>query len=338
MTHVAEKGCEGNENVQFLRHLVSRKNVEDMDTVAPTLLSRQPRTTRKQMRSEEDTAPKPLFCRSGAGLDGMSPTVDTACSHESDDSSSTPRQQGSFTDPNSSKHFRLFDCEDEDRKLILHYIMKQDRPIMPHYNAHSVHLDDPNKDLENFDISMLLATAGNAALYDEALTALYGENAFGFQSPRIMQWWMKRIGENSTRKLRHLIIQFTEGHVPYRGFTIEDAREEKIWYDTLSYLKPRQQLEQIFLNFEKWTNGHWEKGRWQKAEDSDLQLKSRIYHILLTFRGLNSAQVTSENVVTESEAKVLETAMTLRADETTPPEVLRMESITVSRGKKWSMA
>ena len=347
MSDAADYGEDDEDAEQFFNILMEDSPGEEQDehqdleveeATTPTPLSRWPMTVNQDIEPSGATVSTSLRRQPRTERREMGPRIGTARSHDNDSSPSTPRQ-ASFTSANPSLPFKLENCEDEDRQLILQYALAKDEPIAPYYNAHSVHLDDPDREIKNFDISLLLAFAGNAALYEEALAILYGENFFGFDNPRVMLWWMKRIGDNSTRKLRHLTIQFTEGQVHYRGYTIEDAREERLWYNTLLWFKPRQQLEEVLLCFNKWTDGHWEKAHWHVIELWEIEMKRRIYHLLLSFRGLGSVHINPGKLIQENEVRTLITAMTLDVGATTPQEVTRMGKGTLRMGStKWSMA
>lgn len=227
--------------------------------------------------------------------------------------------------------FRFLDCPDDVYKLILHFalVRDRDRTIVPYYNANSVELDEPDKEYQNIDISLLVATAGNNVLYEAALTALYGGNRFDFQEPRVMLWWLKRIGDNSVSKLRKVRLGIIQGEHQFRGYTIPDVRIEKLWYDTLVWFKPRQRLTEIFINLAPWTISRWTKDGWEEAEADEMAPKYGVYRTLLSFRGLDSAIVNPGPFVDAGAARILEEAMTLPQGGSSQ-EISRMEA-TVAR-------
>jgi len=257
---------------------------------------------------------------------GMIIEEDTSPSHHSEDECT--EVEGPSNNKGALQPFRFPDCGENVRQLILkHALVKPYEIIAPYYNATSVEVEKPYMEWEDFDISLLLAAAGNRALYEEMLTALYGKNCFEFSDPKLMLWWLKRIGDNNVSRLRDIRIYFNKGEYDDLALPV---RVEKIWYSVVVYLKPRHQLQRLGASFSKWEH--------TGEEEPDItNPRLGVYRTLFSFRGLVTAQVVPGGFVNDQNARDLVMAM-----ETWPGVSNRrlrlIEQSIRERGTKRSMA
>ncbi|KAL6717553.1 hypothetical protein ACLMJK_005468 [Lecanora helva] len=188
--------------------------------------------------------------------------------------------------------FPLLKCDYPVRRSLFHFALIKKRKIIPYYNAGSVQLHDPNRHLRNFNINLLLATAGDATLYQEALSALYSDNTFKFTDPRVMSWWLKRIGDNNVGRLRSVKMKLNDG--PYHsksGELIGHVRMERLWFTSLAYLKSRHKLEALYIDFRNWRKNiciisPGGGGQCEQLPVDEMKPKLDYVKTLMTFQGL----------------------------------------------------
>ena len=231
------------------------------------------------------------------------------------------------TDYSSIAPFRFLNCEANVRNIILQHALVRKNRIVPMYNATSVEVENAWAHWEDRDISLLLAFAGNGALYEEALTVLYGGNTFEFYDAQRMLWWLQRIGDNSTSKLRHVAIHLNAGLLEEYMFPI---RLEKLWYNTLVWYKPRQRLSSLGVSFVAWPDfpAH-------SPEISGPRLG--VVRTLLGFRGLEDTYVESGPWLHVDFAYILADAMRL-PEGANSPDAREFEEMIKEDRPKWSMA
>ena len=112
------------------------------------------------------------------------------------------------------------------------------RNIHPLYNKGSVHLRikeyhekdpcvlsandiDESCKHDNFDVTYLFV--GDRMWYEDAATILYGANYFAFEDPRLLKWWLQRIGDTNTGKVRHLRIGKLLSLCLFRAFPAQSS-------------------------------------------------------------------------------------------------------------------
>ena len=188
------------------------------------------------------------------------------------------------------------------QRMLYLMLVNEDQVIIPTYYQGCIEGSVAETENKNYDIPMLLATAGNRPLYEEALTVFYGENIWGFRNPRIARWWLEKLGAK-VALLRHVEIELTPG-VWGPGHT----RLEKLWLLLLQWMKPRVMLDSMVVSFEKWNNDPF-----QDYEPCIDQSRLGVFRTLLTFRGLKQADVFPGKYVPIEYTCALESSMVLQA-------------------------
>ena len=238
----------------------------------------------------------------------------------------------------TSGPFRFLDCEPKVRDVILQHALTQDHMIEPYYRIGSLELGakDHDSNEENYDISILLATAGSPTLYDQARTALYGSNHLHFDDPRLLLWWLKAIGSN-IRRVRNLSLTLSEGEVlPGDAVSI---RQEKIWYNALVWLKSRHRLHNLDLDFGGWKFLKGNRANTDSQIEDSEKARHDVYRTLLKYRELKEVRVEPGPWLKDPYASILERAMSLGIGESRE-EIRDAEDLI--RGNKshpqvWSM-
>lgn len=228
-----------------------------------------------------------------------------------------------------SKPFRFMDCPSNIRDRILQYVLIDDHVLRPTYHVGSVEVERAHDYRDNYDISMLIATAGNLKLYEEACCTLYGGNVFYFWDPREMLWWVKKIGKN-LQKVQILQLELCKGEVPAQ---MSPVFGEKLWYNAFLWLKSRHKLESLMINFE-W----WNQNDIREEQDLDvLEARKSAYTTLLKYRELRHVEIVPGSQIHEGFASHLVTAMAMKAGESNE-DIKEIEHNLRPRGKKYSMA
>ena len=203
------------------------------------------------------------------------------------------------------KPFNFLGCPDNIRQRILHYILVvRNRPINPYWNLGALEVAAKDSGKENLN-TLLVAFAGNRKLVDEATTVLYGENTFMLRHAKVSLWWLKRIGSNIS-KIKRLIIEVEEGVMDHFG-----TRLETLWYSIFLLLKAEHKLQILRVIFSKWTNQQYDDGLDPNKDNYVLEPRYGLIRTLLSFRGLDRADIRPGPYVSRYITELLEYALTL---------------------------
>ena len=193
------------------------------------------------------------------------------------------------------------------RKVLKHILRREGESIIPYYHEGSVEGDSEETKLPNYDITILLATAPEPRLYEEALKIFYGQNIWEFRNPRVAQWWLKKLG-NKVALLRHIEIYLTQGIWGPGGTPVE-----KLWYMLIAWMKPRVKLDSIEVSFEKWNHANVRiHDKPPAAIFSHAEARFGVWSTLLSFREVGGTLITPGAFVPRDYAAALAHTMILK--------------------------
>ena len=200
----------------------------------------------------------------------------------------------------------LVEWPDEVRQQMLISMLVKDEPIIPYYHQGSVEGTSEETKKPNYDIKMLLATAGEPQLYQQALEIFYSKNIWEFENPRVAQWWLKKLGAK-VALLRHINIDLTQG-----VWGIGSTPLEKLWYMLIVWMKPRVKLYTIKVSFEQWDHALVRNRNVPPTEFFPVaESRLGVWSTLLSFRGLNSTDISAGPFVPYDYADALARTMIL---------------------------
>ena len=240
--------------------------------------------------------------------------------------SPSPREKHNLSGPKSDRPMTslpFVEWPDIIRRQILKEILlKKGESIIPYYHEGSVEGNSEETKLPNYDITMLLATASEPRLYEEALTIFYGQNIWEFRNPRVAQWWLKKLGAK-VALLRHIEIYLTQGIWGPGGTPVE-----KLWYMLIVWMKPRVKVDSIEVSFEKWNHANIRiHDKPPAAIFSHAEARFGVWSTLLSFREVGGVSITPGAFVLKDYAAALANTMILKeGDDDAEAERLR---------KKW---
>lgn len=256
-------------------------------------------------------------CTNGAADKGLSPPCSENDGNDAHSESDASTDEGlshadrhninapNFDRPITSLPFVEWPDEVRQRMLVS-ILVREDEPIIPYYHEGSVkgYIEEPKN--PNYDITMLLATAGEPWLYQQALEIFYGQNVWEFRNPRVALWWLKKLG-TKVALLRHINIHLTQG-----WWGIGCTPLEKLWCILIVWMKPRVRLHTIEVSFEQWDHAlvhrHAETPtKYFPVAESRLG----VWSTLLSFRGLNYTNITAGPFVPYEYAAALSRSMLL---------------------------
>ena len=222
----------------------------------------------------------------------------------------SPADKHNMTGPNSDRPITsipFVEWPDEVRQqMLISILVKDDESIIPYYHQGSVEGNREETREPNYDITMLLATAGEPRLYQQALEVFYSKNVWEFRNPRAAQWWLKKLG-TKVALLRHINIDLTQG-VWGPGST----PLEKLWYMLIVWMKPRVRLDTIKVSFKQWDHALVHNSNEPPTEFFPVaESRLGVWSTLLSFRGLNSAEVSPGPFVPYDYAAALARTMVL---------------------------
>ena len=191
-------------------------------------------------------------------------------------------------------------------QMLISMLVKEEEPIIPYYHEGSVEGTREETKKPNYDIAMLLATAGEPELYQQALEIFYSQNIWEFRNPRVALWWLKKLG-NKAALLRHINIYLTQG-----WWGIGSTPLEKLWYILIVWMKPRITLATIHVSFQQ-----WDYAVVHPKEEPPMkyfpvaEARLGVWSTLLLFRGLNVVDITPGPFVPYKYAAALVRSMIL---------------------------
>ena len=192
------------------------------------------------------------------------------------------------------------------QQMLISVLVKEDDSIIPYYHEGSVEGDSEETKKPNYDIAMLLATAGEPRLYQEALEIFYSRNVWEFKHPRVALWWLKKLG-TKVALLRHINIELTQGR-----WGIGSTPLEKLWYIIIVWMKPRVKLYTIRVSFEKWDYASVHRNNEPPAKYFPVaQARLGVWSTLLSFRGLRTTDIARGPFVPYKYAAALSRSMIL---------------------------
>ena len=192
------------------------------------------------------------------------------------------------------------------QQMLISILVKDDESIIPYYHQGSVEGNWEETRKPNYDITMLLATAGETRLYQQALETFYSKNVWEFKNPRVAQWWLNKLG-TKVALLRHLNIELTQG-----VWGIGSTPLEKLWYILIVWMKPRVELHTIKVSFERWDHALVNNRNEPPTEFFPVaESRLGVWSTLLSFQGLNSSDVSSGPFVPYDYAAALARNMVL---------------------------
>ena len=192
------------------------------------------------------------------------------------------------------------------QQMLISMLVKEDESIIPYYHEGSVEGDSEETKRPNYDIAMLLATAGEPRLYQEALEIFYSRNVWEFKNPRVAPWWLKKLG-SKVALLRHINIELTQGR-----WGIGSTPLEKLWYILIVWMKPRVNLHTIRVSFEKWDYGLVHRNDEPPAKYFPVaEARLGVWSTLLSFRGLKTTDIARGPFVPYHYAAALSRSMVL---------------------------
>ena len=221
-----------------------------------------------------------------------------------------PADKHNIIGPNSDRPITslpFVEWPDEVRQqMLISVLVKEDESIIPYYHEGSVEGDSEETKKPNYDIAMLLATAGEPRLYQEALEIFYSRNVWEFKNPRVALWWLKKLG-TKVAMLRHINIELTQGR-----WGIGSTPLEKLWYILIVWMKPRIELHTIEVSFEKWDYALVHRNDEPPAKYFPVaESRLGVWSTLLSFRGLKTADIAPGPFVSYGYAVVLSRSMIL---------------------------
>lgn len=229
------------------------------------------------------------------------------------------------------KPFNFLGCPHDIRQRILRCILVSDQMIKPHWNLGALEVAEKDSGKQNLN-TVLVAFAGDRKLVDEATTILYGENVFKLQHAKVSLWWIKRIGCNIS-KIRRLVISVEEGVMDHFG-----TRVETLWYSIFLLLKAQQYLQSLKVSFVKWTHRiDSSDGLDPNKDNYVLDPRYGLIRTLLSFRGLDMANITPGLYVTKYITNLLEDALVLGHGQTNQELIELEEDIQGPKRTKYLM-
>ena len=196
------------------------------------------------------------------------------------------------------------------QQMLISMLVKEGEPIIPYYHEGSVEGTRDETKNPNYNITMLLATAGSPQLYQQALETFYSQNVWEFRNPRVALWWLKKLGTKATL-LRHINIHLTQG-----WWGIGSTPSEKLWYILLVWMKPRVTLSTIHVSFAQWDHAVVHPKEEPPMKYFPVaETRLGVWSTLLSFRGLNVVDVTPGPFVPNKYAAALVRSMILVGDQ-----------------------
>lgn len=172
------------------------------------------------------------------------------------------------------------------QRTLKHILLKEDQPIRPYYHEGSVEGNSEETKRPNYDITMLLATAAQPQLYQEALKIFYGQNLWEFRNPRVAQWWLKKLG-TKVALIRQIDIYLSQGIWGPGGTPLE-----KLWYMLIVWMKPRLKLDTFNISFENWNHANIRShDKPPPAIFSHAEARLGVWSTLLSFRGVDHCEI-----------------------------------------------
>ncbi len=233
----------------------------------------------------------------GAADDDSTPPSSESDGNEADSEPDASTEEGlspadrhNINGPNSDRPITsipFVEWPDEVRQqMLISMLVKDDGSIIPYYHQGSVEGNWEETRKPNYDITMLLATAGEPRLYQQALEIFYSKNVWEFGNPRVAQWWLEKLG-TKVALLRHINIGLTQG-----VWGIGSTPLEKLWYTLIAWMKPRVRLDTIKVSFEKWDHALVHNRNEPPTEFFPVaESRLGVWSTLLSFRGLKSTDI-----------------------------------------------
>ena len=196
------------------------------------------------------------------------------------------------------------------RQILKNILLKKGDSIIPYYHEGSVEGSAEETKLPNYDITMLLATASEPRLYEEALKIFYGKNIWEFRNPRVAQWWLKKLG-TKVALLRHIEIYLTQG-----VWGPGETPVEKLWYMLIVWMKPRVKLDTIEVSFANWNHANIRiHDKPPAAIFSHAEARFGVWSTLLSFREVGGTSIIPGAFVPKDYAAALADTMILKEGE-----------------------
>ena len=207
------------------------------------------------------------------------------------------------------------------QQMLISMLVKEDDSIIPYYHEGSVEGTRDETKKPNYDITMLLATAGDPRLYQQALEIFYSQNVWEFRNPRVALWWLLKLG-TKVALLRHINIHLTQG-----WWGIGSTPLEKLWYILIVWMKPRVELSTIQVSFKQWDHAVVHpKEEPPRKYFPVAESRLGVWSTLLSFRGLNVVDIAPGPFVPYKYAAALARSMLLIGDQV-DPEAERLKRI-----------
>ena len=250
----------------------------------------------------------------------------TALRPESDENEAEPKPDASIEERPSPTDRRNINGLNSDRpitslpfvewpdevrqQMLISMLIKDDESIVPYYHQGSVEGNREETRKPNYDITILLATAGEPRLYQEALEVFYSQNVWEFRNPRVAQWWLKKLG-TKVALLSHINIDLTQG-----VWGIGSTPLEKLWYMVIVWMKPRVKLHTIKISFENWDHALVHHKSEPPTEFFPVaESRLGVWSTLLSFRGLSDTDIRPGLFVSYEYAAALARTMVLRENQ-----------------------
>ena len=199
------------------------------------------------------------------------------------------------------------------QQMLISMLIRDGESIIPYYHEGSVEGTRDETKKPNYDITMLLATAGEPRLYQQALEIFYGQNVWEFRNPRVALWWLKKLG-TKIALLRHINLYLTQG-----WWGIGSTPLEKLWYILIVWMKPRVELATIYVSFAQWDHSVVHPNEEPPMKYFPVaESRLGVWSTLLSFRGLNVVDITPGPFVPYKYAAALVRSMILVGDQVDP--------------------